>query len=84
MVSPVRALLFDVPGYEIGHGFAFQMLAAYSAIVRSLENFPDAATFLMALRVHASGSAYKCVNRSSVSRYDFRSVESFVYFQSLT
>ena len=32
--------------------------AAYSAIVRSLENFPEPATFRMALRAHASASEY--------------------------
>jgi hypothetical protein len=31
-------------GVETGQGFTFQIPAAYSAIVRSLENFPDAAT----------------------------------------
>src|SRR5206468_3470635 len=35
-----------------GHGFAPQMSAAYSAMVRSLENFPEAATFRMALCAH--------------------------------
>ena len=44
--------------YGTGHGFAFQMSAAYSAIVRSLENFPEPATFRMALRAQASASAY--------------------------
>jgi hypothetical protein len=43
--------------YEIGQGFTFQMPAAYSAIVRSLENFPEAAMFKMALRAHLFGSA---------------------------
>src|SRR5262245_58219415 len=45
-------------GYQVtGHGFAFQISLAYSAIVRSLENFPDAATLTIAIRVQASGSA---------------------------
>ena len=43
--------------YSTGHGFTPQISLAYSAIVRSLENFPDAATFRMALRAHSSGSA---------------------------
>jgi hypothetical protein len=43
--------------YGNGHGAAFQMSAAYSAMVRSLENFPDPATFRMALRAHPSESA---------------------------
>ena len=34
--------------YRTGHGSSFQMSAAYSAIVRSLENFPALATFRMA------------------------------------
>jgi len=42
--------------YDTGHGFAAQMSAAYSAMVRSLENFPAPATFKMALPVHAFGS----------------------------
>ena len=41
-----------------GHGFAFQISLAYSAIVRSLENLPEPATFRIALRAQASGSAY--------------------------
>ena len=43
--------------YVTGHGFACQISWAYSAMVRSLENFPDAATFKTALRTQASGSA---------------------------
>src|SRR5215472_9580280 len=43
--------------YETGHAFASQMSAAYSAIVRSLENFPEPATFKIALRDHEAGSA---------------------------
>jgi hypothetical protein len=43
--------------YGTGHGFTPQISLAYSAIVRSLENFPDAATFRMAFRAHFSGSA---------------------------
>ena len=45
--------------YGTGHGFAFQISAAYSAMVRSLENFPELATFKIALRAQASRSAYK-------------------------
>src|SRR5712671_4666975 len=44
--------------YGTGHGFTFQISVAYSAIVRSLENFPEPATLRIALRVHAPGSAY--------------------------
>src|SRR6266480_3507009 len=51
-------LPFTVGHYETGHAFAFQMSAAYSAIVRSLENFPEVATFKIALRDHSAGSAY--------------------------
>src|SRR5262245_20628868 len=39
--------------HETGHAFTFQISAAYSAMVRSLENFPEPATFKMALRAHA-------------------------------
>jgi len=41
-----------------GHGSTFQMSAEYSAIVRSLENFPEPATFKIAFRAQACGSAY--------------------------
>jgi hypothetical protein len=40
--------------YVTGQGFAFQISFAYPAMVRSLENFPDAATFKIALRAHVS------------------------------
>src|SRR5206468_4302360 len=49
--------------------FASQMSAAYSAMVRSLENFPDPATLRMALRAQPSGSAYSAPSRSLASRY---------------
>src|SRR5215471_2356407 len=51
-------LPFTVGRYETGHAFAFQMSVAYSAIVRSLENFPEVATFEIALRDHSVDSAY--------------------------
>ena len=51
-----------------GHGFAFQISAAYSAIVRSLENLPEPATFRIALRAQPSGSAYSSSSRWSASR----------------
>src|SRR4029077_12324736 len=41
-----------------GHGFTPKMSEAYPAIVRSLENFPEPATFKIALRPHVSGSPY--------------------------
>ena len=44
-------------GYVTIQGFAFQIPAAYSAIVRSLENLPDAATLRMAFRAQPSRSA---------------------------
>ena len=40
---------------------------AYRAIVRSLENFPEPATFKIALRAHALRSAYNAVSRWSAS-----------------
>jgi hypothetical protein len=40
------------------------MSAAYSAIVRSLENRPEWATFRIALRDQTSGSAYSRATRS--------------------
>ena len=51
--------------YGTGHGFTFQMSAAYSAMVRSLENLPEPATFRIALRAQASGSAYSSPSRWS-------------------
>lgn len=42
----------SVPGlHGTGHGCTFQMSFAYSAMVRSLENRPEAAMFRIALRV---------------------------------
>ena len=41
-------------GYGIGHGLAFQISAAYSAMVRSLENLPELAMFKMTLCVQSS------------------------------
>ena len=55
---------FRLGYYAIGHGSTFQISAAYSAIVRSLENFPELATFRIALRAHASGSAYRAPSSS--------------------
>ena len=42
--------------YGTGHGFAFQISAAYWTMVRSLENFPELAIFKIALRAHSSRS----------------------------
>ena len=42
--------------YGTGHGFTSQIRVAYSVIVRSLENFPEPATFKIALRPQVSGS----------------------------
>ena len=39
--------------YDTGQGAAFQISELYWAIVRSLENSPELATFKMALRAHA-------------------------------
>src|SRR5207247_7677405 len=59
--------------HDTGHGFTCQMSDAYSAIVRSLENFPELATFRIALRAHASRSAYSAQRPASASRYEARS-----------
>src|SRR5262249_722742 len=53
---------------EARDGLGWQMSAAYSAIVRSLENFPELATFRMALRAQASGTAYSAQSFPSASR----------------
>ena len=46
---------FDVVhGYSVKNGSACQISLAYSAMVRSLENLPDAARFRITLRVQAS------------------------------
>ena len=55
-------------GYTTGHDFAVQISVAYSAMVRSLENFPEAATFKMAISAQSSGLAYRSHTRSSASR----------------
>src|SRR5215510_10097527 len=54
--------------YDTGHGFTCQMSEAYSAIVRSLENLPEPATFRIALRAQALGSAYRLQTPASASR----------------
>src|SRR5262245_53765838 len=59
--------------YATGHGFTCQMPAAYSAIVRSLENLPELATFRMALCAQPFGSAYSALSLPSASRYERRS-----------
>src|SRR5215831_17449770 len=59
--------------HDTEQGFTCQMSDAYSAIVRSLENFPEPATLRMALRAHAAGSAYSAPRRASASRYEARS-----------
>ncbi len=46
-----------LPCHSTGQGAASQMSAAYSAIVRSLENLPEQATLRIALRAQASASA---------------------------
>src|SRR5262249_25579859 len=46
-----------------GHGSACQISAAYSAMVRSLENLPEQATLRIAFRAQASGSAYNSPTR---------------------
>src|ERR1017187_1801384 len=52
----------------MGHGCRFQISRAYSAMVRSLENRPEPATFRMALRAQSSGLAYSASRRPSASR----------------
>jgi hypothetical protein len=56
------------PAYGIGHGSTFQISVAYWAMVRSLENFPELATFRMALRAQALESAYNATSWRSASR----------------
>jgi len=53
--------------YRTGDGFKFQISRAYSMIVRSLENFPEQATLMMAFCAHPSGSAYSAA-RSAWAR----------------
>jgi hypothetical protein len=52
-----RVGMYSSVAYGTGHGFTFQMSLAYSPIVRSAENFPERATFKIALRAQPSGSA---------------------------
>src|SRR5262249_22386620 len=54
--------------HDTGHGFTCQMSAAYSAIVRSLENFPEPPMLRIAFRAHAARSAYSAVSFASASR----------------
>ena len=50
--------------YKTGQGSALQISAAYSAMVRSLENLPLLATFRIALCAHAPESEYSAPSRS--------------------
>ena len=54
--------------HDTGHGLTCQISAAYSAIVRSLENFPELATFRIALRAHEFWSVYSAQSLPSASR----------------
>src|SRR5262249_8659919 len=68
--SLIGSLAFS---YGTRPGSASQLPPACPAIVRSLENFPEPATFKVALRAQPSASAYKSTRRWSASRYDFKS-----------
>jgi hypothetical protein len=46
-------MVIGVSFYDTVQGLAFQISVAYWAIVRSLENLPEPATFKIALRAHA-------------------------------
>ncbi len=50
--------------YKTGQGSAFQISAAYWAMVRSLENLPLEATFRIAFSAHAPGSRYSAPTRA--------------------
>ena len=52
-----KEVTIDRASYRTGHGLASQISAAYSTMVRSLENLPEAATFRMAFCAHPFGSA---------------------------
>ena len=54
-ISIERARALTPLGYPTGHGFAFQISAAYSAIVRSLEKRPELATLMIAFCAHSCG-----------------------------
>src|SRR6516162_7469086 len=56
-LTRVLILLLTSSYSETRHAFTSQMSAAYSAIVRSLENFPEPATFKIALLAHDWGLA---------------------------
>src|SRR5580700_4502239 len=64
----VSAVMGNVSPQGTGQGSAFQIPAAYSAIVRSLENLPEPATFKIALRTQVSWSEYNCVSRESAAK----------------
>ena len=71
--SQGRDIRYYMRSYRTGHGLTLQILFAYSAIVRSLENLPEPATFKMALRAQTFGSAYDAHRRWPASTYAFRS-----------
>src|SRR5207245_2050196 len=54
----------DLSNHVTGHGSAFQISAAYSAIVRSLENLPERATLIIAFLAQVSGSMKSLPTRS--------------------
>ena len=60
--------IIDRSSQGTAHGVACQISAAYSAMVRSLENLPEPARFLIALRAQSSGSAYSSSSRRSASK----------------
>ena len=60
------------PLYATGHGFRFQISEAYCVIVRSLENFPDAATFNIAFRAQASCLPYNSISAWSCFEVGFQ------------
>src|SRR6266404_1954477 len=64
----VAFIVSPLPGHGTAQAFTSQMSAAYSAMLRSLENFPELATFRIALRAHACGSAYTEQSLRSASR----------------
>ena len=59
-----RDLMFEEGAvHDTGQGCTFQISVAYWAMVRSLENFPEPATFKIALPAQALGSPYKSTRR---------------------
>src|SRR5271157_5631522 len=71
--EPARPIAAVACNPYVGHGSARQISFAYSEIVRSLENFPEATILRMTLCAQSSGLRWSAQSSPSARRYDVRS-----------